>query len=213
MKRAGTLDSIAGGIYQVNITNAMDDNIVAYRTPSLGGLTAMLALAPAEGVGRFAAANLEYNIASLYAGLAYQQKKGNAANTGPNTQALTEMLASALYNVAGGLKVWGNVHPWKLESLDSTLKGRDWMLGMSYWMPTGMAWANYAAKRIDNCARCATRGAGAGYNYFLSKRTTLYAMLGGLDNEANAATGLNGLTPSAPGKNMRGVAAGLMLTF
>jgi len=49
IKAAGSLDSIAGGVYSASITSAFEDNLVVYKSPSFGGATVMLAAGAPEG--------------------------------------------------------------------------------------------------------------------------------------------------------------------
>jgi general bacterial porin, GBP family len=218
IKAAGSLDSISNGIYQLNISSAFEDNLVVYKTPSFGGATAMLAVGAPEGYaagnGKVYAGNVEYRNDNLYASVAFNQKKGTVPAGGSGAeQNLREGLASAMYTVAPEIKLWGNLHPWKLESNGTPLKGRDWMLGASWWFGNNELWLNYAAKKIDGCNECDSRGVGLGYHYRLSKKTELYASYARVTNDANAGTTLNGFAPDAPGQNVRGLAAGIALTF
>lgn len=218
IKAAGSLDSIAGGIYQLNITSAFEDNLVVYKTPAFGGLTAMLAAGASEGApsgsGRVLAGNVEYKGGPFYGALAYNQKRGTVPAGGSGSyQTVTEVVASGMYNVTKDIHVWGNVHPWKLESPGPDLRGHDWMLGASWWVSQGEIWVNYAAKTLKDCNACNSKGVGVGYHYFLSKRTELYVSYAQVNNQANSANALNGFNPAAPGMNVRGLAGGVALTF
>lgn len=217
VKAAGSLDSLAGGIYQLNISSAFEDNLFVYKSPSFGGATAMLAVGAPEGYaagnGKVYAGNVEYRNDRLYASVAYNRKKGTVPAGGGAEQDVREALASAMFAVTPDVKIWGNLHPWRFESAGTPLKGRDWMLGASWWFGVSELWVNYATKKIDDCSACGTSGIGLGYHYRLSKKTELYASYGHVSNDANAATGLNGFAPGAPGLNVRGVAAGVAMTF
>lgn len=216
---AGSLDAIGGGIYSVGITSAFEDNLIVYKSPNMGGFSGSLAYgfgaenlntSAAPKDGRVLGANLELRKDWGYAALGYNSKRG--AVVGGVTQNLQETIASGMFNVTRAFHVWGNIHPWKLSS-GTDIKGRDWMLGVSYWMPKGMAWVNYASKKIDNCANCGTKGLGAGYHHFMSNRTELYAQYARVDNSANAATGFNGFNPTAPGKNLNAFSVGVGHSF
>lgn len=218
VKAAGSLDSISGGIYQLSITSAFEDNLIVYKTPVFGGVTAMLAAGASEGApsgsGRVLAGNVEYKSGPLYASVAYNQKRGTVPAGGSgNYQTVTEAVASGMYEVVKDIKVWANFHPWKLESPAIDFKGHDWMLGASWWVPQGEIWVNYAAKTLKNCVSCDSKGFGVGYHYFLSRRTELYVSYAQVDNQANSANVLNGFAPGAPGQNVRGLAGGIALTF
>jgi GBP family porin len=219
VKAAGSLDTIAGGIYQLGITSAFEDNLVVYKTPMLGGATAMLAVGASEGAaagnGRVLGANVEYRGGPFYGSVAFNQKRGTVPAGGAGaSQTQTEELVSGLYEIVpNALKVWGNFHPWKLESPGGDLKGHDWMLGVSYWFSQSELWVNYAAKTLDNCAACNSKGFGLGYHYFLSRRTELYASLAQVSNDANSGNTLNGFAPGTLGRKVKGYAVGIAHTF
>ena len=220
VKAAGSLDTIGSGVYALSITSAFEDNLVVYKSPNIGGATFQLAAGAAEGApagsGRVLGANVEYRIGGLYAGAAYNQKRGTVPAGGTGSfQTVDEAVVTALYAFAPqGFHVWGNFHPWRLNGpATNNLKGRDGMIGVSYWWPADELWVNYAAKRIDNCTSCGSRGLGVGLHHLLSKKTELYASYGMVNNDANSGNSLNGVLPLTLGHSMRGYAAGLALTF
>ena len=218
VKAAGSLDTIAGGIYQLGISSAFEDNLAVYKSPVFGGATIQLAAGASEGApagnGRVLGANVEYRGGPFYGSAAYNQKRGTVPAGGGSYQTLTEALVSGMYTVIPELKLWGNYHPWKLATTAATdFKGHDWMLGASFYLPQSMVWVNYAAKTPKNCAACNSKGFGLGYHYFLSRRTELYASVAQVNNDDNSANSLNGFAPSAPGKSVKGVAAGVAHTF
>ncbi|MFT3814355.1 MAG: porin [Acidovorax sp.] len=218
IQSGGTLDSVAGGVYSLGITSAFEDNLIVYKTPSFGGVTAMLAVElpegyTAAGTGKLFSGNVEYKNESLYASVAASRKRGIVTASGA-TQTVSEQLASAMYAVTPNVKLWGNVHPWKMESTgNGELKGHDWMLGASYWFPSSELWVNYANKKISNCVACNSSGWGIGYHYFLSKRTELYTSLAKVRNGANSANSLNGFAPDDFGRGVRAFSVGLATTF
>ena len=218
VKAAGSLDTIAGGIYQLGITSAFEDNMIVYKTPSFGGATVMLAAGAAEGApagnGRVLGANVEYTNGPFYGSLAYNQKRGTVPAGGAGShQTTTEALVSGFYTVTPQIKLWGNYHPWKLETTTTDFKGHDWMLGASYYFAQSMLWLNYAAKTPDNCVACKSKGFGLGYHYFLSRRTELYASIAEVKNDANSGNALNGFAPVVIGNDVRGIAVGVAHTF
>ena len=217
IKAAGSLDTIGGGIYSLGITSAFEDNLVVYKSPAFGGATVMLAVGAPEGYaagsGKVFGGNVEYRNGGFYGSLAFNSKQGTVPAGGGQSQKAREELVSGLYAVTKEFKVWGNLHPWHFDSVGTELKGRDWMLGVSYWLPLGEIWLNYASKKIDNCASCDSKGFGVGYHYLLSKRTELYASYANVSNQANAGTTLNGFAPGALGQSVRGLAAGIAHQF
>jgi predicted porin len=132
---------------------------------------------------------------------------------GAATQKLQEALVSGMYGLTSAFKVWANVHPWNFDSSDAQVKGHDWIIGGSYWLPTGQLWLSYGRKKVGNCSSCNSAALGTGYHHLLSKRTELYVSYAHVGNQANAANTLNGFVPSAPGKRVRGVAAGISHSF
>ncbi len=217
IKTSGTLDSVSNGVYSLGITSGFADNLVVWKSPSFSGATAMLAVGAPEGYGagsgKIYSGNLEYRGGPFYGSVAYNQKKGTVPAGGGVSERVRETLVSGMYEVTPSFKVWGNLHPWKFDTAGASLKGRDWMLGTSYWFGSGELWLNYASKKLDNCNACDSRGFGIGYHYFLSKKTELYASYAHVGNDANAGNSLNGFAPGALGQNVRGIAAGIALTF
>lgn len=218
IQSAGSLDSVSGGIYSVGITSAFEDNQVVYKTPSINGFTAMLSAGAPEGhaagTGKLFSGNVEYRQGPLYASIAATQKEGRVPAGGDLKQKVSEQVVSAMYELAPGVKLWGNVHPWQVESINnSKLKGNDWMLGASYWFSNSQLWINYASKTLKNCADCNSSGFGIGYHYFLSKRTEFYTSIAQVSNDANSANSLNGFAPGNFGLKVRAVAAGIAVTF
>lgn len=219
LKTAGTLDAISGGIYSIGISSGFEDNMILYKSPNLGGFTFMASVEAPEGypagAGKAFGGNVEYRSGDLYVGAALNSKEGRIPVGGSASQKITEQVVTGMYTFGGsGFSLWGNVHPWKFDSNGSKLTGRDWMLGGTFKSGPHWLWANYAAKSIGNgCNQCDSKGLGIGYHYLLSKSTELYAALGKNSNSTNAATTLNGFAPAAPGKNVRGLAAGIAVTF
>lgn len=217
IKTAGGLDSIGGGIYALNISSAFEDNQVVYRSPTFSNVSASLAVGAPEGYpagnGKVYGGTLEYRTPDNFLGAGFNSKTGRVPLGGAGESKLTETLLSGMYSVTKEFKVWGNVHPWNFDSAGATLKGRDYMLGLSYWFAQSLIWANYANKSIDNCASCDSKGFGIGYHYLMSKRTELYAAVGKVNNDANSANNLNGFSPAGLGRGIRGLAAGIYHNF
>jgi len=226
IQSGGTLDSVSqGGVYALGMTSAFEDNMIVYKSPSFGGLTAMLAYEfdekyEAAGNGRLWSGNVEYRSGPLYASVAANQKRGRVPLLSPASsdakQKFSEQLVSGMYEVLPGIKLWGNVHPWQMKSVANTeLKGRDWMLGASYWLPgeRGQFWLNYANKSIRKCEACNSSGWGIGYHHHLSKRTELYVAHARVSNSANAANTLAGFAPDGFGRSVSATTIGLATTF
>jgi general bacterial porin, GBP family len=223
----GSLDASAGGIYTLGITSAFENNQIIYKTASFGGATATLSYGTGLGNASSVSAvkndgvviggNLEWRpqqVKDLYLGFGYNEKKGQRTITGNiNEQKLTEWALTGQWVAPGGFSPWGNYHPFDLKSGPQELKGHDWMLGLSWRMPSGLLWANYSAKSVKNCVSCGAKGAGLGYHYHLSNRSELYAFYSRISNQANSALALGGVNPGAVGQSPSSVGAGVAHQF
>jgi len=219
IKTAGTLDSIGGGIYSLSITSAFEDNQIIYKSPTIaGGLTITGAIAAPEGYpaggGKVYGGNAEYRTKSWYVGYGVNQKEGRVPVGGGASQKVTEQVVSGMVAFDSGFGVWGNIHPWSFDSNGSKLSGHDFMVGGTYRTGVHWIWANVSQKSIGNgCNDCGSKGIGIGYHYLLSKQSELYASFAEVHNDNNSANTLNGFAPAAAGKTVRGLAAGIAVTF
>ena len=217
VKVAGSIDTIVGGIHSVAFSSGLEDNLVAYASPPFSGATVRLAAGLPEGYpagnSKIFGANVEYRNDRFFGSIAVNSKEGRVPAGGAGNQKLREAVVSAIYELSSAMKVWGNVHPWDFNSSDTQVKGHDWIIGGSYWLPTGQLWLSYGRKHVGNCSSCNSAALGTGYHYLLSKRTELYVSYARVGNQANAANTLNGFAPSAPGKRVQGVAAGIAHSF
>lgn len=224
---AGSLDSSAGGIYEIGSTSAFEDNQIVYRAAPFGGATAMLAYGTgAENASnnsiigndlRVKGANVEWRppaMKGLYLGAAWNEKKGQRTiGSTLYEQTLIESAITGQYVFPTGFSIWGNYHPFELTSGPEKLKGSDYMIGLSFRMPTGMVWGNYSAKSVSDCNSCGAKGYGIGYHYHLSNRTELYAFYSRVDNAANSAIGIGGVSSSTFGNDPAGYGAGIAHQF
>lgn len=217
VKVAGSFDAIAGGIHSVAFSSGLEDNLVAYASPTFSGATVRLAAGLPEGYpagnSKSFGANVEYRNDRFFGSVALNSKEGRVPAGGAATQKLREALVSGMYGPSSAFKVWANVHRWNFDSSDAQVNGHDWIIGGSYWLPTGQLWLSYGRKNVGNCGSCNSAAVGTGYHHLLSKRTELYVSYARVGNQANAANTLNGFAPSAPGKQVRGLAAGIAHSF
>jgi len=223
----GSLDTSSGGIYTVGATSSFEDNQVVCQTTSFGGATVMLSYGTGSEIAstnsivrsdqRVLGANVEWRppaIKDLYLGAAWNEKSGlRVIGTVLYEQKLTESAFTGQYVFPSGFSMWGNYHPFELVSGPQRLKGSDYMVGLSYRMPSGLLWGNHSVKRIGDCGSCGAKGYGIGYQYHLSKRTELYGFYSRVDNDANSAIGIGGVDPSAPGKDPSGYGVGIATQF
>jgi predicted porin len=217
VKVAGSFDVIAGGIHSVAFSSGLEDNLAAYASPPFSGATVGLAAGLPEGYpagnSKLFGANVEYRNDRIFGSVALNSKEGRVPAGGAANQRLREAVISTMYELSSAMKVWGNVHPWNFNSPGARITGHDWIIGGSYWLPTGQLWLSYGRKEVGNCSSCNSAAVGAGYHHLLSKRTELYVSYARVGNQANAANTLNGFAPSAPGKPVQGLAAGIAHSF
>ena len=95
---------------------------------------------------RVLGSNVEWRppaIKDLYLGAAWNEKSGQRViGTALYEQKLTESAFTGQYVFPSGFSMWGNYHPFELISGPQRLKGSDYMVGLSYRMPSGLLWGN-----------------------------------------------------------------------
>lgn len=158
--------------YNANDGGPRNNNQIQYKSPSIGGATALLAVALGEGAanrGRAVGANVIYANGPLYLGFAFD-RADNANGTGPDGQLV---LVSGAYD-------FGFVRPRALFAKSRVFSGvesKSMMVGASIPVGSGRVLVGYS--RIDpDGANNNSSKIGAGYHHDLSKRTMLYADIG-----------------------------------
>lgn len=148
------------------------NNTVGYHSPSFGGLTFNPAVSLGEGTaGRDSEINAQYRAGKLYAGAGYAKISGGPVLTA----------GDSLVNL-GVIYDFGFVKPMLYAARGKTgggqLTNRSWSAALTAPVgPVGEVYINYG--RLDLSGPDNTRNKlGAGYAYFLSKRTTLYVDAG-----------------------------------
>jgi predicted porin len=162
--------------------SARSSNTIGYKTPTLGGLTANVAvsLSEASQQGRNTGFNVEYAAGPIYAGLGYEKiADGNADGRGVTNLALH-------YNL-------GFVKPiFYYAKSKSGAGGNDdnkvYLLAASAPLGNGLLKAGFSKITFENGVEKSHKKLGLGYNYNLSKRTNLYADLGSATGRAANGT-------------------------
>lgn len=192
-----------GGIAQVgaltfaNYTNpsavgqgARHTNTVGYKTPNWGGFTANVQVGLGEAsatVGRDAGVNVEFTSGPIYAGLAYDKVSGGTTAFSSTTGAIdgnSMLIAGFAYN-------FGFIRPMisyaTSETRNNGLLETDALsIGLTAPAGPGVIKAHYTMRNTDAAPAAAFPAVGAtpevklkklgiGYDYFLSKRTRVYA--------------------------------------
>ena len=160
------------------------DNVVAYVSPTIGGVSGRLLVAAGEGAvtGASYAGNLEYASGPLYVGAVYDQVKATAASVGlkgaPLASRTLSLAATCDFRLA---KLYGWVQSNRIDTLDHV---NGYMVGTTVPVGLGEIRASYAHR----CATAADASLRAvGYACYLSKRTQVYATVGRLTNKGSAA--------------------------
>ena len=146
-------------------------NAVGYKSPNVGGFTAAASVGLSEttGLGRVQGLSLEYGAGPLYAGLGYEQVSGGS-NDGRGVFNL------ALHYNLGFMKPILYVAQGKTDANGNT-KATVVMLGAT--APVGQGLLKAMVFRLDSDINARDRSKfGLGYNYLMSKRTTVYADVG-----------------------------------
>lgn len=170
---------------------ARGSNQISYKTPNFGGLTAMVSVAAGEGAapnGRGVGANVVYSAGPLYVSAAYHdvQRTDNLDNR--------FMVATVAYDL-------GFVRPSLLIARSDNVAGTapalvqreadSWILGATAPLGNGVLKAGYGVS--DNGAAAGTAGRevkkfGLGYQYNLSKRTSVHADVGSAKGDGQTRT-------------------------
>jgi len=162
--------------------SARSSNTIGYKTPSLGGLTANVAVSLSEssGQGRNTGFNVEYAAGPIYAGLGFEKINDGASDgRGVTNFALH-------YNL-------GFVKPmfYYAKSKSGALGADDnkvYLLSASAPLGNGLLKVGFSKISFENGAETGHKKLGLGYNYNLSKRTNLYADMGSATGRAANGT-------------------------
>lgn len=193
------------------------DNMIAYRSASLGGFSGTLAYAPGEAAGsssgRNIGANLMYASGPLYLYYAYQvQYSGTAA-------APVDDPARTKYHFVGGTYQLGPVRLGLTYETDSStapgINDAQHYLASAIWNvnPVHTLRAEVVKRAVEN-SPLDPWALTVGWDYALSKRTFLYARAVYVDNPAGGSSTIN-LIPidAGSGDNGRSVAVGIRHNF
>lgn len=162
------------------------NNAIAYTTPSMGGLTGNLMVQGGEGaanaLGRNVGANLLYFGGPLAMTVAWQTVqtqgvlgRGISAFPGFNKQNAWQLGASYDFGPVKLFAQYGVVD----TDATSDVKVKNAHLSASVPVGSGAILASFGHSRIDNAAPVAdqvSKMTTVGYDYFLSKRTDVYAI-------------------------------------
>jgi predicted porin len=171
-------------------------NTIGYKTPTWGGFTANLAVGLGEGSttnGRDNGFNAEYTAGPIYAGLGYEKIDGVASGVAPGSA----VDGNSLIN-AGFAYNFGVIRPiiyYARSKTGATSASTNKFLQLALTAPAGPGVIKAVVYRFDPAGDTNTETkVGAGYDYFLSKRTRIYADLGWTKKETTAVVKLTNNT-------------------
>ena len=156
------------------------NNMVAYRSPKIGNVTAALGIAPSENAGqvqggngskrRALGGNVIYAAGPLYAGLGYEDS-GVQSTVGVKTN-MWVMTAAYDFGVVRPIIMFGKG---TAENLTGATVADRTNIQLAATAPLGSGEVKFlAARRKDSHTNITVKKLGAGYHHPLSKRTKLY---------------------------------------
>lgn len=244
--RIGDYNVVIGNFNGIVTSDERAPQTIAYVSPNFSGFSGAIAYvshyftdqaatvttAAIDGDERDQAvsAMLMYDNAGFFASAAYEYGEGNrlagvlapgllpASVIGYDEPSLTSMKFGLGYTFAGF--TLGAIY----ENIEADPgKGADDFDRDAYYVSAKYAFGNSAiagfwgmADDLSNTKDSGAQMYGVGYDYNLSKRTSLYAMYAGVNNERNGRYGLWGSSNSAyvsPGHNINGYSLGLIHKF
>lgn len=193
------------------------DNMIAYRTPTMGGLSATLAYAPGEAAGsasgRNAGANLMYANGPLYLYYAYQVQYAGTAVAPVADPARTT------FHFAGGTYKIGPVQLGLTIETDSSNapgvnEARHYLAAVTWNVNAVHTLRGEVVKRAVDNSPLDPYAVTLGWDYALSKRTYLYARAMYVNNPAGGSSSIN-LIPIdvGSGDNGRSIGFGVRHNF
>lgn len=181
------------------VTDSAWSNSIAYNTPQWNGWEGALQYAMAEGTtaGRRFGGSATYLSSGLSLGVSVESLSGMALSYSKppaviniNTDRAAQVAAAYDFKVA---KVFGQYQYSKLEATGTDIKLGTAQVGVSVPFGAGKALASYAHTNKEQTAITDVKRAtlSVGYDYALSKRTDVYAVL--LTDKVTATARGNGL--------------------
>jgi len=170
------VQSYVGSFGNTVIGDTVWNNVVQYVAPTVGGLSTTIVVAPGEVAGKSqvnnAGIHLRYVRDKLTAVLSAQRVRTAAVAPSTGQEAY---LAGVNYD-AGWARLYASAQ--RTDNAVTDVRSRTWQLGTAVPVTArGSLLASWARTAQDNPAKAVGDHdtAGLGYDYFLSKRTDVYA--------------------------------------
>ncbi|WP_109480505.1 porin [Paraburkholderia sp. C35] len=208
--------SIGSPMNNFNSLTVRVNNAISYFTPTVYGLTAQLMVAMRDATTKPSNGLQFYNAAVRYVNGPFRAAAGyeQAANAA-GTSILKIFNAGASMGV-GAARFYLAYHT-ERQTDDSTKRDVYEASGSYLFGPADMVALMYGYAHDRTGQGNNAQQIGLAYEHFLSKRTTLYASTGFIQNRNQAHFTLNGTAYTgvtvAPGADTRGITLGLVHTF
>lgn len=184
---------------QISATRA--NNGIFYNTPTMGGLTGRFAVAlgsegttAAKDQGRLYSGSVDFRSGNLFLSAAVQRRRDLSPGSTTETTAMKEAGFGGEYK-AGSLTFsagyWG-ADP-VTATTDAVTKSDAYWLGASLEVGVGVVSAQVAQTKLEVIGRGEGKATnfGLSYSHALSKRTNVYAAVGGVSNDEMTRLALN----------------------
>ena len=212
----GVGSSTNPAIYSGQTTHTRADNSIGYFLPAMGGIYGQVMAAAGEGntAAKYVGGRIGFAAGPINVAAAYGKQYAATASFPAGVVAGTGDFKT--WNIAGSydLGVARLMAQYNKEKFGGNNREADrYLLGVS--VPLGQGTINASYVRVDqkNSSNDVTQIA-LGYQYALSKRTTIYGTGSRLDNKGALALSLAGHTSNpTPGGNSTGLEVGLRHTF
>jgi predicted porin len=203
-----TIDPFGTG-YAGQVTNLADaagngagnprfNNAVIYTTPNLGGFSGALAWGAGETTGnwksnRATGFSASYSGGPVYVGVAYH----NLENATATASARKNTNIGGVYNF--GVATANFVYQTTKNGAQPYLDVADYMIGTTVKLGGGTLMASYTNHNDKSVLNHDARQLGVGYNYALSKRTSVYGALAHISNKNGATFTVGNATEAGTG--------------
>jgi len=206
----GDLGNIWGGTGLPGRVNST----IAYTTPDMNGLDALIAYRPENGTadGDIPIIKFNYKTGNLKFGLGYMSVGKGTGNPEHGVTAFTGSYNAGDWSVGGGFQSESDIGGTAGNDRDSYTIGASFKVG-----DNGNFKAQYTASDADAANADATQMA-IGYDYNLDKATTVYVAYSSTDNDPNATFTANNyghgkaVTP-ASGQDPASISIGVVYKF
>lgn len=214
-------------------TNIRTSNTLTWKSPDVRGIDAMLAYSAGEqsdaSSGRQFGGAVGYAKGPLALRLAYNSKNADLAATGGTPKirrgigrntvlgaayGFSRVKLHLIYGIdkgVGSAPLWNTGNPYGGVKPTASLDGRDLLLGLSGRIGPGTLMFSTMRKDDRTAFDQDATAWGIGYNYPLSRRTSLYAAHAHIDNKNGAGYTVN--NNSEAGNGNTGTSIGILHTF